>query len=95
MNQGSGAMRWLIADVNDDKQHEVVQLWENGGRLGMIIYRWTGSAMATLWGTTNWGQGAGGLSWLIGDLSGNGRANVAQQWANGGRLGMIIYKYLG
>ena len=93
VGQGSGAVSWLVGDVDKDGQAEIIQLWNNGGSLGMIVYYWTGSAMTTLWGTGNVGQGSGAVSWLIGDFNGDGRAKIAQQWNNGGHLGMIVYEY--
>ena len=95
MGEGPGAVRWLIGDVNGDGKAEVVQLWANGGSLGMIVYHWTGSAMAVLWSSNNMGEGPGAVSWLIGDVNGDGKAEVLQQWANGGSLGMIVYHWTG
>ncbi len=91
MGEGSGAVQWLIGDIDGDGHPEVVQLWNHGGSLGMIIYRWTNNAMAVLWANDNLGQGSGAVSWLIGDIDGDGCAEICQQWANGGTLGMIIY----
>lgn len=80
-----------FGDVDGNGQAEVVQLWNNSGSLGMIIYHWSSGAMTMLWSTGDMGQGAGALSWLIGDIDGDGRAEISQQWGNGGTLGMIIY----
>jgi|CXWL01.1.fsa_nt_gi hypothetical protein len=91
MGQGPGAVSWLIGDVNGDGRPEVIQLWANGGSLGMIVYGWSGSGMTTLWSSSNMGQGPGAVSWLIGDVNGDGKAEIIQQWANGGSLGTIVY----
>jgi hypothetical protein len=93
IGQGSGAVSWLVGDINKDGQAEITQQWSNGGRLGINIHHWTGSAMATLSGTGDVGQGSGAVSWLVGDFNGDGRAKIAQQWNNTGHLGMIIYEY--
>jgi C1A family cysteine protease len=95
MGQGSGAIQWLIGDVNGDGKAEIVQLWNNGGALGMIVYHWSGSAMTQLFATGNMGQGSGAIRWLIGDVNGDGKAEIVQLWNNGGALGMIVYGWSG
>jgi hypothetical protein len=96
VGEGSGALSWLVGDVDGDEQDEIIQPWDNGGRLGMIIYKWNGNAMApigTLGPDVN--QGSGALSWLVGDVDGDGQDEIIQLWDNGGRLGMIVYKWIG
>ncbi|HET6970236.1 MAG TPA: protease pro-enzyme activation domain-containing protein [Phenylobacterium sp.] len=95
IGQGAGAAAWLTGDINGDGRAEVVQPWANGGSLGMIVYGWNGTAMSTLWSTSNLGEGPGAVSWLIGDINGDGKAEVVQLWANGGQLGMIVYGWNG
>jgi len=92
MGQGSGAIAWLIGDVNGDGKAEVVQMWNNGGRLGMIVYGSDGgTGYRTIFGSSDMGQGSGAIAWLIGDVNGDHKAEVVQMWNNGGRLGMIVY----
>jgi hypothetical protein len=93
MGRGPGAVSWLIGNVNGGASAQVLQQWANGSALGMIIYAWEGSGMTTQWATGNMGQGPGAVSWLIGGVTGNGKSQVLQQWANGGSLGMIVYGY--
>jgi hypothetical protein len=91
--QGSGAVGWQIGDVNGDKRAEIIQLWNNGGMLGLIVYGWdsTALAMKTLWSTADIGQGPAALGWWIGDVNGDGRAEIIQLWGNNARLGVILY----
>ena len=92
MGQASTAIGWLTADLNGDGKTEIVQLFDNGGRLGMNVYGSDGAGGYTATFTsTNMGQGAGAVSWLTADLSGDGKADIIQLWDNGGRLGMIVY----
>jgi hypothetical protein len=90
IGQGSGAVAWQIGDVNGDGRAEIVQLWDNHGKLGMIVYGWS-SGMTALWSTGDIGQGSGAVAWEIGDVNGDGRAEIVQLWDNGGKLGMIVY----
>ncbi len=68
---GSGAISWLIGDINHDGRAEILQQWNNNGTLGMIVYSFTAQGMGILWSSANLGEGPGALSWLIGDLKGN------------------------
>ena len=47
MGQGSGAVAWEIGDVNGDGRAEIIQLWNDNNRLGMIVYGWSGIAVTT------------------------------------------------
>jgi hypothetical protein len=93
MGEGSGAESWLVGDVNNDGQAEIIQLWNNGGLTGMIVYYWTGSVMSTLSGNSNVEQDGGALSWFVVDVNRDGRARVPQPWSNGGQLGITVYQY--
>jgi hypothetical protein len=92
MGQGSGAVAWLIGDVNGGKKDEVVQLWNNNGRLGLIVYGSDGAGgLHTTFASDNMGQGSGAVAWLIGDVNGGKKDEVVQLWDNNGRLGLIVY----
>jgi hypothetical protein len=93
IRQGSGALSFQVGDINGDKKAEIIQLWNNGGRLGVIVYGWDSRALAvrTLWSTSDIGQGPGAVGWQVGDVNGDGRDEVIQLWSNNGRLGMIVY----
>jgi hypothetical protein len=93
IGQGSGAISFRVGDINGDKKTEIIQLWNNGGTLGVIIYGWDGTAMAmkTLWSTGDIGQGPGAVEWQIGDVNGDGCDEIIQLWSNNGRLGVIVY----
>ena len=96
MGQASGAIAWLIGDVNGDGREEIIQLWNSSGRLGMIIYGYNGAGgYKTLFSSTDMGQGSGAVAWLIDDVNGDGREEIIQLWDNGGVLGLIIYGYDG
>jgi hypothetical protein len=86
MGQGSGAIAWLIGDVNGDGRAEVVQLWNNGGQLGMIVYGADGTGgYQTIFGSSDMGQGSGAIAWLIGNVNNDGAAEVVQLWDNNAR----------
>jgi hypothetical protein len=99
MGQGAGALAWLAADVNGDRKAEIIQPWNNGGKLGMLVYAWDTSSnsnkMVTKWGTADMGQGAGALAWLVADVDGDGRPEIIQPWNSGGKLGLLIYGWDG
>jgi len=70
---------------------ELLQLWNNSGSLGFIMYEWTGTDLETAWYTENVGQGSGFVQMQIGDINGDGSDEVIQWWSNGGRMAAIVY----
>src|SRR5690348_10250423 len=38
MGQGSAALAWLAGDFTGSGKTEIAQLWDNNGRLGLIVY---------------------------------------------------------
>src|ERR1700734_1707580 len=49
---------WQIGDIDGDGRDEIVQLWNNNGRLGVLVYHWNGSALGVLWSTNDLGAGS-------------------------------------
>jgi Zn-dependent metalloprotease len=91
IGQGSGALAWLTGDVNGDGRTDILQAFDNGGRLGLIAYTSDGTGYSSTFGTVNIGQGSGALAWLTGDANGDGQTDILQPFANGSRLGLIVY----
>ena len=83
MGEGSGAVAWLIGDVNGDSKDEGVQLWNNNDLLGLIVYGHDGTGgFHTTFSSDNMGQGSGAVAWLIGDINGGKKDEVVQLWNN-------------
>ncbi|WP_437675050.1 FG-GAP-like repeat-containing protein [Sorangium sp. So ce131] len=91
---GSGAVRFLAADVNNDKRTDIVQLWDHHGTLGMIVHQSDGTRYTTSWSSLM-PAGSGAVEWLTGDADGDGKTDVFQLWDNGGSLGLIVWRSSG
>lgn len=90
LDQGSGALAWLIADLDGRGKADVIQEWNSNGQVSTLVYGWNGGAMTELW-NVNMSQGTGSIAWLAGRITGGGRSRILQLWSNGGALGMILY----
>ena len=88
---GSGAITFLTADVNGDGHEEVVQLWDNNGKLGMIVYAISNKSCTIEWNEGDLGTGSGAIDFLTGDFDGSGKTSIVQLWDNGGQLGMALF----
>jgi hypothetical protein len=91
LGQGSAALAWLTGDVNGDGKTDVIQLFDNAGRLGILVYTSNGTAYTNTFGTGNIGQGSAALKFLTGDVNGDGKTDIIQLFDNGGRLGVLVY----
>ena len=66
----SGASAQTLCDVDGDDRVEIIQQWNNGGRLGTLVYGWQDGALRKIWGSGNMGEGSGAVAWLLGDVNG-------------------------
>jgi hypothetical protein len=100
LGQGSGAMAWLTGDFTGSGLTEIAQLWNNGGNLGLNLYRMGSDPVRpifpeTVISSSDLGQGSGAVAWLTGDFTGSGHTEIAQLWDNGGNLAVNIYGMAG
>jgi hypothetical protein len=95
VGRGPDALAWLVADIDNDGRMNVIQPWSNAGRLGMTVFAWNGSAIAPQWSTTDIGHSSSALWWRIGDIDGDGRAEVIQASRSGDQLDLILYDWSG
>jgi len=65
MGEGSGAVAWLAGDANGDGKTDIFQLWDNNGRLGMIVYSpLPQGGYGVSFGSAGMGEGSGAVAWL-------------------------------
>ena len=87
----SGATTWLVGDIDGDGKAEIIRLYKNGDSLGMIVYGWNGKIMVHKTGVSNMGLSSQSIAWLIGDIDGDGKAEIIQPYQDGKGLGMNVY----
>jgi len=95
LGHGSGAMAWLTGDFTGSGLTEIAQLWDNGGNLGLNVYRMGSDTVQTVISSSDLGQGSGAVAWLTGDFTGSGHTEIAQLWDNNGNLGLNVYGMAG
>lgn len=67
---------------------QIVQLWNNNGRLGIIVYEpKADGSYAVGWGTGNAGEGSGAIAFSPVTMNGDGKTQIVQLWNNNERLG--------
>jgi hypothetical protein len=78
--------------MNGDGKTQIVQLFNNGGQLGMNVYAPNANGAYTFaWGNNNLGEGSGNLRFVPVTMNGDGKTQIVQLFNNGGQLGMIVY----
>ena len=89
---GADAVAWLSVDMKGDGATQIVQVWDNHGKLGMIVWSPNGNdSYSELWSSDDMGQGSGAIAWLPVQMQGDGKTQIAQLWSNHGRLAMIVW----
>ncbi len=93
LGQGSGAVAWLAGDFFSRGLTQIVQLWDNDGTLGAVVYGMAGGTVQTLFGSSDLLQGSGAVAWLTGNFipTPSGQLQIAQLWDNDGTLSVIFY----
>jgi hypothetical protein len=92
MGAGSGAIAFLTGNFDGSGKDSIVQLWDSDGQLGMILYTPTADgAYRLVWDNPSLGQGSVAITFLIGDVNGDGLTDIVQLWDSNGTLAMLIY----
>jgi RHS repeat-associated protein len=92
--EGADSLAVLPMDVNGDGKTDLVQAWNNNGRLGLITYLSDGNGLNR---TNNqlMSDGSGAVGFWPMDVDGDGRTDLVQGWNNNGWLVLIVYKSYG
>jgi hypothetical protein len=91
LGQGTGAVAWLTGDFFGRGSTQIVQLWDNDGTLGAVVYGCVNGTAETLFGSSDLLQGSGAVAWLTGNFTGWRLPQIAQLWDNDGTLSVLIY----
>ena len=91
LGQGTGAVAWLTGDFFGRGSTQIVQLWDNDGTLGAVVYGCVNGTAETLFGSSDLGQGSGAVAWLTGNFTPSGNLEIAQLWDNDGTLSVFFY----
>jgi hypothetical protein len=100
LGEGYEAVAWLIGDINGDGLDEIIQVWDDH-RVAMIVYGWVADAdgpgqggMKVLWsGDIPTAEGVGAVAWLIGDVDGDGKAEIIQIYDDDELAASIVYAW--
>jgi hypothetical protein len=92
MGEGSGALTFLPVTMNGDGKTQIVQLWDNNGRLGLIVYSpQPDGSYKVSFGSADMGEASDALTFLPVTMNGDGKTQIVQLRNNSGRLGLIVY----
>lgn len=91
MSQGSVNLGILPVDVDGDGKTDIAQLWNDGGRMAIIVYHSNGTTFDD-WGSTKQVEGVNNVGVFAADYDGDGKTDIIQNWDDGGRLHVIVYR---
>jgi hypothetical protein len=92
MGQGAGSLQLMSISMDGDGHTQIVQLWNNAGKLGFIVYSpQPDGSFKVSWANGDMGQGASNIGFFPVTMNGDGRTQIVQLWNNAGKLGFIVY----
>ncbi len=93
-SNGAVFLKLLPVDIDGDQKTDLAQLWDNGNRLSIIVYRSNGSTLSQYWsGTTT--HGSGNVGFTVGDINNDGKTDIIQFFDNQGSLSIVAHKSQG
>jgi hypothetical protein len=90
---GNPALKYLTGDIDGDGRTDIINLWNNSGRLGVQVYHSPSIGIAYFTNSNIGGSGA--MEFLTGDIDGDGKTDIFQLWNNSGTLAVEVYRSTG
>jgi RHS repeat-associated protein len=92
LGEGSGALAWLPVHTRRSGATQLVQLWNNRGRLAMLVWGpQADGSYAKTWSSDDLGQGSGAVAWMTAESSSGSETRIVQIWKNNERLGINVW----
>ena len=86
------SIKWVSGDFDGDGLSDIAAIWNDGGTNTLTVRQSTGSSFRT----SHWDIHDGGwmdtTQWLAGDFDGDGAADIAAAWNDGGSATFAVYR---
>jgi hypothetical protein len=87
----SDSMQWHVGDFDGDGAMDLMKLWNDGGDMTADVHLSSGSAFVMHRFATKQGGIWDGMHWIVGDFNGDGKADLAKFWDDGGDMDVDVH----
>ena len=85
------SIKWFAGDFNGDGRADIGGAWDDGGQVTLTVRQSTGSGLQPIHWAIKGGGWINNAVWLPGDFNGDGRADVAGVWNDGGKVSVAVF----
>lgn len=91
MGEGEASYNLVALDINSDNKDDIIQPWNNNGKVNFLVYKSNGTSFSRLSGKTM-NETSSNLGFFAADINGYGAKELIQPYSYNGRVSFNVYR---